>query len=101
MDRRLELHQILLNILGSNNVYFQPPPTVKLQYPCIIYGRDDIDTKYADNKRYINKVKYSILLIGRSPESDLVERILDLPYCTYNRFYAVDSLNHDAFVLYY
>jgi len=101
MDRRLSLHQILVNILGSNNVYFQPPETIKLQYPCIIYSRNDIDQKYADNKSYISRVRYSITLITRTPDSGLVKAILELPYCSYDRYYAADSLSHDTFVLYY
>lgn len=101
MDRRLELQGILVNILGSSNVYFQPPETLKLQYPCIIYERSDIDKKYADNRSYISMVRYSLTLITRSPESELVKAILELPYCSYDRYYAADSLNHDTFTLYY
>lgn len=101
MDRRLSLQEMLVNILGSNNVYFQPPETIKLQYPCIIYERSDIDEKYADNRAYMSMVRYSLTLITRSPESDLVKAILELPYCSYDRYYAADTLNHDVFTLYY
>ncbi len=101
MDRRLSLQEILVSILGSNNVYFQPPETIRLQYPCIIYERSDIDTKYADNRAYMSTVRYSLTLITRSPESDLVKAILELPYCSYDRYYAADTLNHDVFTLYY
>ena len=101
MDRRLSLQEILVNILGSNNVYFQPPETIKLQYPCIIYERSDIDEKYADNRAYVSMVRYSLTLITRSPESNLVKAILELPYCSYDRYYAADTLNHDVFTLYY
>ena len=101
MDRRLSLQEILVNILGSNNVYFQPPETIRLQYPCIIYERSDIDKKYADNRAYTSMVRYSLTLITRSPESDLVKAILELPYCSYDRHYAADTLNHDVFTLYY
>ena len=101
MDRRLSLQEILENILGSRNVYFQPPSNTKLSYPCIIYSRSDIDSKHADNIKYNTRVRYSLILIGRSPESELVEEILKLPYCSYDRFYSADSLNHDAFTLYY
>lgn len=101
MDRRLSLQETLVNILGSNNVYFQPPETTRLQYPCIIYERSDIDKKYADNRTYMSMVRYSITLITRSPESDLVKAILELPYCSYDRYYAADTLNHDVFTLYY
>ncbi len=101
MDRRLSLQEILVSILGSNNVYFQPPETIRLQYPCIIYERSDIDKKYADNRAYMSMVRYSLTLITRSPESDLVKAILELPYCSYDRYYAADTLNHDVFTLYY
>ena len=101
MDRRLSLQETLVNILGSNNVYFQPPETTKLQYPCIIYERSDIDTKYADNRAYMSMARYSLTLITRSPESDLVNVILELPYCSYDRYYAADTLNHDVFTIYY
>jgi hypothetical protein len=101
MDRRLNLQQILVNILGSNNVYFQPPENVKLKYPCIIYERSDIRQRHADNLPYISMVRYSLTLITRSPESELVKAILELPYCSYDRYYAADTLNHDVFTLYY
>ena len=101
MDRRSSLQETLVNILGSNNVYFQPPETIRLQYPCIIYERSDINKKYADNRTYMSMVRYSLTLITRSPESDLVKAILELPYCSYDRYYAADTLNHDVFTLYY
>ena len=40
MARRLELQNLLANLLGTNNVYFQPPPTVQMEYPAIVYHRD-------------------------------------------------------------
>jgi len=101
MDRRLELQTILENILGSRNVYFQPPSNTKLSYPCIIYNRSNIESRYANNAKYNTRVRYSLMLIGRSPESELVEEILKLPYCSYDRFYTADTLNHDTFTLYY
>ena len=97
----MELHQKLVSILGSNNVYFQPPESIKLAYPCIIYERSDINQKYADNKSYFDMVRYSLILITRTPESSLVNQILELPYCSYDRYYAADSLSHDAFTLFY
>lgn len=101
MDRRLDLQSLLVSILGSPNVYFQPPENLKLQYPCIIYTRDKIEQRYADDRTYSHKVRYSLTLITRSPDSDLVMKILELPYCSYDRCYAADSLNHDTFTLYY
>jgi hypothetical protein len=101
MDRRQKLQEILKNILGSDKVYFQPPSNTKLEYPCIIYERSDIDVTYADNIPYGTKVRYSITLIGRSPENPIVNEILKIPYCSYDRFFISDNLNHDTFSLYY
>lgn len=101
MDRRLQLHRILKSIPGIANVYFQPPSDTRLEYPCIIYRRDSIDQKYADNQTYNARIRYSILLIGDSPENAIVSKILELPYCSYDRFYTADGLNHDSFTIFY
>ena len=98
---RLELHELLCQMLGSRNVYFQPPATIQLKYPCIIYQRSKIAQKYADNRTYNGMVCYSILLITRTPESEFVSKLLELPYCSYDRYYAADSLNHDTFTIYF
>ena len=101
MGRQLELQQILVNILGSNNVYFQPPPTLKIKYPCIVYERSSIETIYADDKPYLNHTRYTVTLIGNDPDSEFVKKILELPMCSYDRFFTSDNLNHDVFSLYY
>ena len=101
MDRRLQLHRILTSIPGIAKVYFQPPSNTQLEYPCIIYHRDDIEQRFADNRTYNTRVRYSLVLIGHSPENEIVRKILELPYCSYDRFYTADSLNHDSFTIYY
>ena len=37
MERRLELHEALCEVLGSRNVYFQPPDNVTMRYPCFVF----------------------------------------------------------------
>lgn len=101
MGRRLELQAILENILESNNVYFQPPATVKLSYPCILYERTSSDTKFADNRQYLFKHRYKITYIDRSPDNDKIMALSELPLCVYDRFYVSDGLNHDVFNIYY
>ncbi len=101
MDRRLDLHRILKSILGSDYVYFQPPPSVKITYPCIIYERSGIYNTKADNINYLNRVRYTVKLIGADPESNLVSELLQMPMCSYDRSFTSDGLNHDVFSLYY
>lgn len=101
MSSRLELHEKLRTLLGSAYVYFQPPESVKLVYPCIVYGLDDMDTKHADDKIYLNKKRYSIIVIDKNPDSVIPDKMLALPLCSFSRFYTADNLNHWAFSLYF
>lgn len=101
MAQRLELQTLLVNVLGSSNVYFQPPPTVKMKYPCIIYKRDRLDTDFADNKPYTHKKRYQITVVDLNPDSDIPDKVAKLPLCSYDRFYTADNLNHDVFNLFF
>jgi hypothetical protein len=101
MAQRLELQSILVGILGTNDVYFQPPPSVKMAYPCIVYNRDDEDTVHADNKPYKRKKRYQVTVIDRDPDSIIPEKVSELPLCVYDRFYAADNLNHDVYKLFF
>lgn len=101
MAPRLELQALLEDILGSRNVYFQPPANVQMQYPCIVYQRDDLDTKFAGNNPYRLTKKYQVTVIDRNPDSDIPEKVAALPMCSFNRFFVKDNLNHDVFDLYF
>lgn len=101
MSSRTELQDLLEDLLGSDNVYFQPPPTLKMQYPCIVYNRDFIETDFADNAPYKNKKRYSVKVIDRDPDSQIHEKVAALPLCSYDRFYSNDNLNHDVFNLFF
>lgn len=101
MARRQELQSELERLLGSRSVYYQPPPSVRMAYPAIRYEKADIDTRYANNKKYINKTLYNITVIDRLPDNQVIEKILELPYSEYDRWYASDNLNHDVIKLYY
>jgi hypothetical protein len=101
MAPRLELQQIFTDILGSSNVYFQPPQSVTMQYPCIIYKRDYRKTQFADDKPYADRVRYQVTIITRDPDSDIPDKVALLPMCVYDRFYTADNLNHDVFNLYH
>jgi len=100
MPSRLDLHKILEEILGTGNVYFQPPSTVQMKYPAIVYSRKDIRVDYADGLSYILSPCYEIILIDKDPESEFLEKILMLPYCRFDRHYEADKLNHDVFTIY-
>ena len=101
MGNRLVLHETLCAVLGSRNVYFQPPANVRMNYPAIVYSRNDIWNTFADNSAYIQSHSYEVIVIDKNPDSGIVDRIASLPMCRFNRHYTSDNLNHDAFTLYY
>lgn len=101
MSRRLKLHQILVDILGSGNVYFQPPASIQMKYPCIIYGRQSTNEKRANNNLYNLTKRYQITVVDKNPDSAIPDKVARLPLCIFDRHYNKDNLNHDVFVLYY
>lgn len=101
MAPRLELHALLKNLLGSDNVYFEPPPSVDMLYPCIVYNRYRIVIAHANNAPYKRDTRYQVIVIDRDPDSDIVDKVAALPKVAYDRFYTADDLNHDAFTLFF
>jgi len=101
MGQRTELHAILADILGSSAVYFQPPETIKIKYPCIIYERSYNDVRFADNNPYSTKHRYTLTVIDKNPDSELPDKIAALPMCRSNRMFTNDNLNHYVFDIYY
>lgn len=101
MSHRLELQHELEAILGSKFVYFQPPESIKICYPCIVYSLDGVDTKHADDKPYRITKRYSVTIIDKDPDSIIPDKLLALPMCSPPRFYTADNLNHWVFSLFY
>ena len=101
MDKRLELHEILCTILGSRNVYFQPPASVQMKYPAIVYSRKPINNTYADNLVYRQLKAYGVTVIDEDPDSEIVGKVSRLPTCSHDRHFTSDNLNHDVFTLYH
>lgn len=101
MDRRIGLHQALVGILGSANVYFDPPETVRLSYPAIIYTRKRIRTNKANDELYNARVAYDVILIDRDPDNTIVGDLLRLQMSSYDRHYVADNLHHDVLTIYY
>lgn len=101
MASRIDLHNTLCNILGTKNAYFQPPESVKMNYPAIVYDLDNIENRFADDGVYFMKKRYMVTVIHKDPDSMLIDKVAALPTCRFNRHYAQDNLNHDVFTLYF
>lgn len=102
MATRLDLQNLFEGILESKNVYYQPPESIKLTYPCIIYALTDIYTRNADDSHYSMQKSYTVTVISRDPDNEIAESILKiLPRTRFDRRYVTDNLYHDILTLYY
>ena len=101
MDQRLKLQEILEQILGSRNVYFQPPSNIKMKFPAIVYQLNSADTQFADNYPYIYKKRYQVTVIDRDPDSEIPDKVALLPMCILDRPFTSEGLHHWSFNLYF
>ena len=101
MVTRIDLQNVLEELLGSRNVYYQPPESLKMSYPAIVYSRKTIDNSYANNSVYKQNYAYEITVIDKNPDSEIVNKVSKLPTCRFDRHFKSDNLNHDVFTLYY
>lgn len=102
MGRRQDLHQCLKNCFRSNpNVYYQPPESVKLTYPCIVYKLDEMPAMHADNLPYHWDHHYQLTVIDRDPDSELREQVASLRSCKMIRSFVNENLHHFVFSIYY
>jgi hypothetical protein len=99
---RLDLHTLLKTLVGPKGmVYFQPPSADKMVYPCIVYARNNGETKFAGNLPYIFEKRYTITVMDKDPDSEIPDKLAKLPLTSFDRHFTVDNLNHDVFTMYY
>lgn len=101
MQRRLELHEVLCDILGSRNVYFQPPASLQMQFPCILYSLAKIKVEHGDNSGYHRRDCYTIIYVDRNPDSEIPDKIGNLELSSFDRFYTSDNFNNFVYTLYF
>lgn len=97
MAQRSDLQSLLEGILGNDHVYFQPPPDFMMEYPCIVYHRSNIRTRFGDNFPYLLEKEYTITVIDPDPDSQLPDTISKLQRCVFDRNFRTANLNHDVF----
>lgn len=101
MGTRLELQTLLEDIAESQNVYFQPPESLRMQYPAIVYSLNRIENHHANNSVYFQNNSYQITVIDKDPDSELVRKLSRLPMCRHDRSYSAENLYHCVFTIYF
>src|SRR4051812_16096363 len=99
MASRLKLQTLLESL--TEYVYFQPPANIQMQYPCIRYVRDNSKLEHAGNKLYMHTKRYQVTVIDRDPDSELPDKVIELPLCSLDRYFAVENLNHYVYTLFF
>lgn len=104
MDR-LALDDVLAGIInmtesdGDRHTYFNPLPSVRMKYPAIKYSLNRVNSRFANNRLYRTIPSYEVTLIDKNPDSEYVAKILQIPYCRFDRFYISNNLNHWVFTI--
>lgn len=101
MDLRLDFQDLLEEILGSDNVYFQPPENIQMRYPAIVYTLSDMQATHANNDPYTIDTAYQVTHIDRDPDSTVPMKLARLRKSGFDRRFVSDNLNHTVFNIYY
>lgn len=102
MLKRVDIQEKFKFLLGSNNVYYQPPANLKMKYPAIVYSLDGLDVKRFDNTRLINKNCFSVTHIYRNESENLVETMLkNFVYISFDNRSIVDGIYNDHYTIYW
>lgn len=101
MGQRLDLQKKLESLLGSKNVYFQPPAKAVMQYPCIVYQLDGAEKRNADNEVHFYQRRYQLTYITRNPDDILVDQLATMPMTSFESFMAAEGLNQYVYSTYF
>lgn len=92
------LERIQDEVDGVHHVYYQPPESVKMSYPCFVYKLNTVNQTYGSDKPYLYCNEYLVTYITRDPEPVMVEMVKPLPQVRYDRHFTANNLHHYAFL---
>lgn len=101
--RRYRLQTLLEQVSGlpETQVHFQPPNGTQMVYPAVVYSVAREAKQFADNLPYRSAQGYTVTVIDTDPDTDIRNQIAALPYCSFDRWYATDGLNHYVYTLFF
>ena len=98
---RLTLQTKLEELLKSKEVHYNPPNSIQMKYPAIRYKKKKKERRFANDAVYTSMDCYEIIVIAAEPDHPVIEKILSLPYSSWDRHYTASNLDHDVITLYY
>lgn len=98
---RLDLHQLLIDRTGVENCYYSPPTDLRMMYPCIVYELAGETNIFADDLPYVHRKRWEVAIIDGDPDSEIPDKLKQLRFSRFDRFFTSDNLNHFVFTLFY
>lgn len=95
-----EIQTKLEELLGSENVYFQPPENIKIKYPAIIYKIARQNKKLANDAVYGIVPVYEMKVVDYVPDSWITAKLLEDPKCSFVAGYCNSNLHYDVLNIY-
>lgn len=99
MGSRTQLHAALCTM--TTHVYFQPPESLLMTYPCIVYKRASARSFFSDNIPHHHVKCYEVTVIDKNPDGSIVDKLLNFPMTTLAQHFTTENLHHDVFTVYY
>lgn len=90
----------LQTALGSDQVYFQPPESRKLTYPCIVFSETRPNVRFANNDIYRDMKAFKVTYMDALPTSAVPDAIKRIRYSSLEQIYKSGNLNHYVFTIY-
>lgn len=99
-QRSQELQAAFEELLGSRNVYYNPPESVKMSYDAIRFRRSSINNTFANDSVYVQlPPTFEVTVITRDPDAPIIEKVSKMPKCRFVTSYVADNLCHNIFTL--
>ncbi len=99
-----QLRDKLYLVNNTKNVYYNPPTSIRMEFPCFRFELNNLDVKHADNFAYSRKPRWAVTYITRDVEDveKVAEQMLDIfQYCNFDTSFRSDNLEHAVFNLYF
>lgn len=103
-EKRIELQRKLEGLYypgETPHVYFQPPASVKIIYPAIIFNFSNVKTIRSNNNLYNYMKSYEVTFVSTEPHHYMFDKLMNFPYSSFDRRYVADNLYHDVFTIFY
>lgn len=99
MGNRPNLQNKLLEL--NKNVYFQPPESMRLVYPAIVFKFSKPQNTFADDEVYKQSEFYEVTVIDRDPDRAIAKKVSKLPRTRFVTSFVSDNLYHEIYTIYY